>query len=324
LKYVSFCPKQRSLTHCQLFNGGESNWQVHLGAAAELILLIHGIDAPAAAESKSSGPETSESLSQPSASGLHFFTSAIIWFDILACISTGAKPYLAEHHNYLISSPHLAPADVEDGGKIQLHNIMGCQNWTMSIIGEIAYLGASDSARYGDTADFDQTVQDIKQRLERQSSHVRDELRDLNTQHSGTPPHYLSDVYDHYVILVVTNIFASAAIIYLQTIIELHPTAAYVHDHLCEFMTAMTVLPDPRMIRGLVWPLCVAGCMASPPDQDFFRIAANGAITDARTFGNSGKALELLEKAWEMQREEGRLIDCAACIRRSGSCLLLV
>jgi hypothetical protein len=43
----------------------------------------------------------------------------------------------------------------------------------------------------------------------------------------------------------------------------------------------------------------------------------------ARTFGNSYKALNILQMAWKIQREEGRLVECATCIQRLGTCVLL-
>lgn len=90
-------------------------------------------------------------------------------------------------------------------------------------------------------------------------------------------------------------------------------------------MEVVNLIPDPRMFRGLVWPLCVAGCMASSPThQQFFRNTVTEAVLDSPRFGNSGQALQILEESWEMQRERGQLVDCARIIQELGVCVLLV
>ena len=87
----------------------------------------------------------------------------------------------------------------------------------------------------------------------------------------------------------------------------------------------MKMIPDYRVFRGLVWPLCVAGCMASTAeDQEFFRDKSKGAVGDAKSFGNSAKALEILEKSWELERKRGTLVDCSAVLKELGTCVLLV
>jgi hypothetical protein len=85
------------------------------------------------------------------------------------------------------------------------------------------------------------------------------------------------------------------------------------------------MLPDPRMVRALIWPLCVARCMASQlSDQQFFKGLAENRVKDAGAFGNSGEALMILESSWEFQREEGRPVDCGSTLRKLGKCVLLV
>lgn len=59
--------------------------------------------------------------------GLQFLITAALWFDILSCVSTGKVPALP--YSQWLSIPGLDTASV-----------MGCQNWIMALIGDLANL----------------------------------------------------------------------------------------------------------------------------------------------------------------------------------------
>ena len=68
--------------------------------------------------------------------------------------------------------------------------------------------------------------------------------------------------------------------------------------------------------RALVWPICVAGCMASTvDDQAFFRSTIESAKNDSKSFGNSSITHLLLELSWTLQRERGYPVDCTTTIK---------
>ncbi|KAG9242035.1 fungal-specific transcription factor domain-containing protein [Calycina marina] len=301
----------------ELFNGGTGKWQVHLGAAAELVLSMRqdfSID-------KTTHEGQVSTMTPLNITAFDFFASAIIWFDIIACVSTGAQPHLADHHYGLLSTL----PDTDDPHTFHLDRIMGCQNWAMIIIGQIAVLASAHHKDNPDMQSLTTTSKDIQRRLLYHNAQTLIALDTLHTQHSGPPPYYLGDTYTHYTTLLVTHIFASAAVIYLQTILPAHPAVVHIHDLLREVIHAFDLIPDPRMIRGLVWPLCVAGCMASSAaDQAFFRAKAMEGIRDAKTVGNSDRMLEILECSWRLQGVEGRLVGCANCVGELGDCVLLV
>lgn len=57
--------------------------------------------------------------------GLEFLLVTVIWFDLFACLPTGRAPQLPYHR--WLQIPGLNTAD-----------LMGCQNWVMADIGDIA------------------------------------------------------------------------------------------------------------------------------------------------------------------------------------------
>ena len=264
----------------------------------------------------------------PDSAALGFFTNAIIWFDILACISTGQPPYLSNHYDHLLRSPD-QPENYKRNGVIELQTVMGCQNWAMVAIGEIAALSTwkQEKTRSGslDIHHVAEVAKNIQLRLETEQSRICGEIDCIRDEYLGPPPYHRTIIYNAYTILVVTRIFACAALIYLQTVVSSDPSILNISAALQNVMTSMNLMPDPRMFRGLVWPICVAGCMASTrTHQQFFKDTIMDAIIDSPRFGNSGQAMQILEKSWEMQRERGRLIDCATVIQELGVCVLLV
>lgn len=141
----------------------------------------------------------------------------------------------------------------------------------------------------------------------------------------ATPPHFDLNAYNNHTTCVVTLIFACTALMYLEISVFGSMKSHSIDNSIQQVISALKMLPEPAMVRGLIWPLCVAGCMASTvEDQEFFRSLASNGIRDAGAFGNSGEALRILEKSWKFQRSEGRPVDCGKCTRRLGDCVLLV
>ncbi|KAL3422756.1 hypothetical protein PVAG01_06912 [Phlyctema vagabunda] len=315
----------------ELFNGGISNWQVHLAAASTLILSLHGIsqndqnDPEVPHEPRrslvryASQDSTSRAMSSEHAA-LEFLTGAVIWFDILACVSTGARPYLSDYHtDFLTATPW--NRDIRENGVIELDTIMGCRNWVMVLIGRIAQLGQQQSLR----AFSDQQVREqqtmIRDELSLKDAQIQSDIDSMRSRHDGPPPAYSPEEYKRYTTDVVTHIFACAADVYLGNIVG----SIGIDCQMEPIISALKMIPDPRMMRGLVWPLCVAGCMAkTPSEQAYFRSVTSVAVNDSRTFGNSKQALEILEKAWDMQLRTEPSVDCTTCIREMGTCVLLV
>lgn len=155
----------------------------------------------------------------------------------------------------------------------------------MKIISEIANLSTLMNVKavtnIQDAQKSTDVAKDIQIRLELGKTRTRSELDKLRSKYSGHPPYYFPEIYEKYTVLVVTYIFSCAAVIYLQTSVTLSPSVFHLRDPLQDVISAMRMIPDPRMVRGLVWPLCVAGCVASTsPDQEFFRTAAAAAIQE--------------------------------------------
>lgn len=286
----------------QLFNDGGSNWQMHLLAACNLVQTLH---------------QTSYASSL--APALDFLTGAIIWFDILSCVSTSSLPHLSGHYSRLLG----------DDDRLMLDRIMGCQNWVMFIISEVAELAARGSGPGQTTCIVTHSMLNAKESLQQRiiygKTTLSSQITAVNREYNGPPPVTNKEANEHYLILLITNIFANAALVYLHTSTASIYPAIDVASAVKTTIAAFKLLPDPRMTRSLVWPLCVVGSTArTKEDQRYFSEISRAAIGDARAFGNSGKALEVLEKAWEMSDNGLIDVDCTASIRELQSSVLLV
>ena len=168
---------------------------------------------------------------------------------------------------------------------IELHGLMGCQNWAMITIGEIAELKSwKDKESQLGSLDIHQVAEaanNIQSELQIRDAQICNEIDSIRERYSGPPPHHRTVLYQKYTTLVITRMFVCAALVYLQTVVSSDLSILNISAALSNFMAIMSHVPDPRMFRGLVWPLCVMGCMASSqPHQETFRNTITDAMSD--------------------------------------------
>jgi hypothetical protein len=116
-----------------------SNWQKHLLAAPDLHIFLrtyctpqHLLSDPSTFSHKHFNPDDDGSpLTFVDHAAMEFFSSVMIYFDILGSASTGLRPQYAD-----ICAAALGETD----SKVQLQHLVGCENWAMMIICEIAVL----------------------------------------------------------------------------------------------------------------------------------------------------------------------------------------
>lgn len=118
----------------QVFNGAEYDWLPHLEAVTTVLsmqspdVLLGRPPSPISAGTPPAGRgyDPSGEESQPD---FDFLVTQAIWFDILSCVSTGRVPRLPYKHWLEVS-------------KLEMADLMGCYNWVMIAIGDLAHLQA--------------------------------------------------------------------------------------------------------------------------------------------------------------------------------------
>ncbi|KAI0378122.1 fungal-specific transcription factor domain-containing protein [Hypomontagnella monticulosa] len=317
------------------------NCRAHLSAALALFrqLCVGAVSQTGLSSSFSTvisrlGPPSSilpaQSVQVPSAEQAAFrFSSALLIFDdIIASTVLQEKPRLYEYHDSLLNDVNNTTPP------INLAATVGCQNWVLLQIGRIAALDAwkQDRKQEGglNVIELVQSATAIKDSLE-------GHLRQLEIGSAIVPEKSLSllDVLtsDHSQrstlanqSSLVTRVWAHAALIYLLFVVNgWQPASVEIRYHVSRIINLLTNQISPlTLLRTMVWPFCVAGCLAEPAQEVHFRGVVE-ALQVPRVCGTVRKALEIMENVWRNRSTEDITNrDLAACFRSQGDLVLLV
>jgi hypothetical protein len=322
---------------------GFENCQSHLNAALALFVPLLN----SASDLELTGPASSfstllrllkpslselsaESVQVPSAEQAAFcFSSALLIFDdIIASTVLQEEPRLYEYHRCLLGN-------IDGHPSIDLEAVVGCQNWALLQIGQIAVLDAwkQRCKREGnlDVMELVHRATAIKDSLDvhlmrlqhdpivvsQQVNSLLDVLSADSSQQSARPTNQSS---------IATRIWAHAAHLYLFVVVSgWQPANTDVRYHISRILDLLMnqISPLP-LLRTVVWPFCVAGCLTESAQEVLFRGLVE-AIQPPSVFGTLRKALEIMEHVWASRNAGDALNrDLAACFRSQGDLVLLV
>jgi C6 transcription factor Pro1 len=318
-----------------------NNCQTHLNAALALFRRLLDSVEPAGPNSSFNavisrlGPSSwilpAQGVQVPSAeqAAFRFSSALLILDDIIASTVLQEQPKLYEYHRSLLGNI--------DGTEtpINLEAAIGCQNWALLQIGEIAVLDAwkQRCKRAGnlDVMELVYRATVIKDSLEfhltrletdpvilpMEGSSLLDVFTADNCQQSKTPACQSS---------LVTRVWAHAALIYLFVVVSgWQPASVDVRYHVGRIVELLArQISPPALLRTMVWPFCVAGCLAEPAQEAPLRGMVD-TLQPPSVFGTCHKALEIMENVWR-NRDAGDTAsrDLATCFRSQGDLVLLV
>lgn len=294
-----------------------------------------------------------------------FYTAQLLYIDIVAATANAEPPRLRAYHAELLHS---------DGGdpRIRLGEYVGCHSWALSSLAAAASLAASKRKRR-QTTDF--SASDASA-FARQASVI--EARIQQRLATLSPPATSANIYDpsaHHPALpnwslpstitttttadlasranspavdLHTRIWAHATLLYLR--IATHGFRAHgdasIRASVRTIVALLRILPSPLALRTLVWPFCVAGCLAlskeekqiaqaqeeedgddDDDEQVFFEdlVAKLGVV---QVFGTVREALHVMRAVWEHRRggccDDPNMWDVATCLSVLGHRSLLI
>lgn len=316
------------------------NWRTHLNAA--LTIFTQLLDSPVGVSIQ--GTYTTEGGSRyrilvdrlgycspsqvnsiPSAEQAAFsFSSAIVIFDdIIASTVLQEQPQLYDHHRSL-----LCPNECGDP-PVDIDGVIGIKNWVLLEIGEVSALDAwkqqclkggnlnvLELARRGMV--IKESLVDQLMRLETASEPLaleKNNSSDILTAFDHQPKLSSQTAF-------ITQVWAHAALIYLLVVLSgwqpASPDVRYNVDRVIELLTHS---PHPALLRTMVWPFCVAGCLAEPTQESQLRILVKPLPRSI--YGTVHKALDIMETVWQ-NRDGPTNRDLAICFRNQGDLVLLV
>lgn len=258
-----------------------------------------------------------------------FSSTILILDDIIASTVLQEQPKLYEYHRSLLSN-----IDGTDP-PINLETVVGCQNWALLQIGEIAVLDAWKQ-RCNKAGNLN--VMELVNR----ATAIKDSLEAHLTQLEMNPviiPNESSSILDMFTANscqqlktpasqshLVTRIWAHAALVYLFIVVSgWQPASDDVRYHVGRVVELLTrQISPPALLRTMVWPFCVAGCLAEPAQETHLR----GMVEELQppsVFGTVHKALEIMESVWcNRGAEDAASRDLAMCFSGQGDLVLLV
>lgn len=314
-------------------NGGKKHWQMHLRAANAFIpALVQAQITPIeeGIQYTQDHPDTVTSNSMIRlATG--FLLGFLVYIDIISCASTRSSPILSLDHELILTR-----------GKIDLHTLIGCDNWAMVFIFEISRLDKwqeeENKARKLSLLELTNRGREIEGRLKRRladgdnilsCSGMRGDVDDSYVSRASTTtprtttssPTALPDHTCRPGRRSTTWILALSAMTYLHVVISgAYPEIPEIKDSVSKTIDALQNLPDPKLLRYVTWSFCVSGCLAVDGQQHIIR-----ELASSPHIGQSGlEAFEIVKECWHL-RKTGRFdCDWARVMRQMGEHILFV
>lgn len=123
---------------------------------------------------------------------------------------------------------------------------------------------------------------------------------------------------------LVSRIWAHAALIYPSIVVSgWQPANLDVRNHVSAVIELPKREKSPSLLRTMVWPFCVAGCLADPAQEAEFRGMVE-VLQPQSIFGTVHKALEIMENVWRNRDTDVATRNLATCFRLHGDLVLLV
>lgn len=212
----------------------------------------------------------------------------VLWFELLASASTGLRPRMP-YRTWLNSDC------------VDMTDVMGCENWIMEVIGDLATLDAQrtrleldefeESRRSAERCLLD-GIEGMRRQKARAASVPTDPDMRVNAQLEYSTSDYVSLA------------FAESALVWCR-FLAASPNGLLSAS--CEAAVAQAVetlsrAPESTPLRGLVWPICIAGSLASKGQQHLVLEIMDRIARQANTsFGNCGPVMEIIKHCWEAQ-----------------------
>lgn len=321
------------LQRCEIAVSSFKNCQMHLNAGLALFKQILEIcnQPPGPQWATSSfnsvinklGPSSwilpSKGTQVPSAeqAAFSFSTTLLIFDDIIASTVLQQPPKLFVHHDNLL------------GGNeplINLEAVIGCRNWALMQIGEISMLEQwkQECLKAGNLNPMHLANRNtsIKESLESNlvalesnpTMNAQDESSFLDV---FTTDKFTNDTCS------TTRIWAHGALLYLSVVVfGWQPSDCGVRYHVGQIVSLLSCISQPTLLRTMVWPFFMAGCLAESSEEPHFRRTVESLQPQA-FYGTVHKVLEIMENVWK-NRDQQSGNDFATILRNQEGLVLLI
>lgn len=254
------------LTLIQIFYGGSIRWRDCLREAAPYLQTLIDLTVSTNKPRITTGTLSDEVLHLQ-------FTAAkallgkVIWFDVLATVSTGKGPFLGINHTLFFNSYD-----------IDMVGTSGCHNAVVTSISETVTLQhwKTQTEREGRLSVIElvtrggaiaESLNNLISGLTHATITTRTAIAattlhgDLSSKKANKPSKEMARD--------ITLVYARAALVYLHFVLSgSNPDVEEIRRGTMELMESLKVLSGSRMVGYALWPLCVAACAARGEEEE--------------------------------------------------------
>ncbi|RAO71287.1 uncharacterized protein BHQ10_007299 [Talaromyces amestolkiae] len=255
-----------------------------------------------------------------------FYSALLILDDIIASTCIEEAPRLRQYHTQLLTKC----SSSDERFRLNLEDFIGCENWVILQISEISALDAwKKSIKRAGKLDMMELVAratPIKQALLTNLARLDTSVNMPKTNWLG-----LFVLYNYQLPPVpggctafTTRVWAHAALLYLSVVVSgWQPKSTAIRENVLRTLALLEQMPAPELLRTLIWPFCIVGCLAEPEEECRFRAMVE-ALVPHQLFGAARKALEIMENAWKCRGELAIDTDFGMCVCSLGYLSVLV
>ncbi|WVF69939.1 hypothetical protein IAT40_004724 [Kwoniella sp. CBS 6097] len=233
----------------------------------------------------------------------------MIWTDIFASVTQNKASQLLATYRRILDHLPAEPGSPAETNMLLMDRVMGCDSTTLLAMCEVIALSEwKDRAEeagclsYRELLNRAAAVEKIlNERAWRESHLDRPAHHDLSAEAYQTRDlrRIMSDVF-----------FGSVKVLLAVVINGPFPRVPEIAAAVQDTMSALHRLdiqyPNDQVHRALVLPITVAGCHCETPSQQaYFRRCFEQLGPEAKAFGNTGPALELMEEVWRQRAAMG-------------------
>jgi hypothetical protein len=321
------------------------NCQAHLNAALTIFRNVVNVVGAANLASSSTafqtilgllGPPTwilpaqQAEVSSSEQAAFRFSTALLLFDDIIASTALQERPQLYDYHHNLLCKSH----GIDSVPPINLETTMGCQNWVLKQIGEIAVLDAwkkhCKAAGNLDVSELVHRAAAIKKALETHLSRFETDLVCVPQESSLLDDIFAAEDYTRQARTIarqsslVTRIWAHSTFLYLSVIVSgWQPANSDVRYHVAQVLELLTHhVSPPALLRTMAWPFCVVGCLTESAQKARIRDMVD-SLRPASRFSTVRRGFDIIEKVWN-DKAMGNAGEFATYFRSDITLVLLV
>jgi len=238
--------------------------------------------------------------------GIQVVLGSIISYDIIAAASTRSPPSLGLYHETILKR-----------FGITLQTLFGYTNRVMTLIVEIVFL---DHWKKEQEKNCKLSMVELVRRGTKIEEQLERHIADLRSNSAPKSSSILSASQ-----IEITYIYALSALTYLHVVVSgAHSEMPEIKESVSRTLSAFQSLADPKLLRTLVWPFCVSGCLALEGQQKAFCELVSKAEITSLTMGTCLQAFEIIKECWEMRRTYKYNCDWVLVMNKLGYCFPLI